>query len=414
MQRGGGMKAGSPRAHGELSSRQLEAAELGFKQLLRRKRFSAGFRERHTADLLAQARLEYARHVAAGEEIENPVGWIINCAWRRTQNVLKHESHAPRRVSGEAGPEFAVETRTPEEEVLAADRRRQLQAAIEELSREELRLIALTYFEGMSVREASEALGWDKCKGDRRHHAALKRLKQQLGVENIDALGIEIGIAAWAAAAAGSGAGPIGSAADALPRIATELLARAQELARRALTGGAAEPGIGSTAGIAARTAGVCGAAAVACLASGVIGPGLGGVGVGGHRPARGPAAQHRHAPQASRGAASAAVEAPPAPQSTASTDTHESKKRSVKHTKPAAAKASRRQTVSASASSSSAASGQQVEEEFTPFASESPSTESSQQGSGASTPSSSSGSGGGGSASAAASGQQVEAEFGL
>jgi len=50
------------------------------------------------------------------------------------------------------------------------------------------------------------------------------------------------------------------------------------ELARRYLTLGGGEPTSGVVAGGVARTAGVCGAAAVACLASGVIGPGIGGV----------------------------------------------------------------------------------------------------------------------------------------
>lgn len=406
------MKSRSAAASGKLGARQLEAAEVGFGLLLRRKRFSREFRDRHAADLLAQARLEYARHVAAGERIDNPAGWIIHCAWRRTQNALEQESNAPRHVPiGGGGPALPVETTTPEEEVLEADRRRRVQEAVAELSGEQRQVIALTYFEGMSVREASRALGWDKCKGDRRHHAALERLKGLLGASDADALQIEIGIAAWAAA--GSRTGPLRFATETAPRVAAELAARAQELARRVLIGGGADPGVGGAAGLTARAAGVCGAAAVACLASGVVGPGLGGVGLLGHKPVRGAALERRAYPRAPSAASEAPAEAPPSP--SAASAPPPASKRSARGRKGAAHKASRRRAASATASPS-AASGRQVEEEFTPFAGES-------SGSAESVPTASE-TGGGGSGGESpgassppaprASGAQVESEFGL
>jgi RNA polymerase sigma factor (sigma-70 family) len=406
------MKAHPPAARAELSRGQLEAAERGFKQLLRRKRFSREFIDRNAADLLAQARLEYSRHLAAGKRIDNAAGWIIHCAWRRTQNALEQEANAPRYVPIAARPGLAAKTTTPEEEALEADRHRQLQAAVEELSPEQLKLIALTYFGGMSVREASRALGWDKCKGDRRHHAALKRLKQLLGVEDLDALGVEIGLAAFAVAGAGGRTGPAGFATHTVSRAAAELLARGQELARRLLAGGAAEPGMGNAAGLAARGAGACAAAAVACLASGVIGPGIGGLDVVGHQPAPKHAVAHRDTAAAQGGGAEAAAQAPPSWQGAASAQSPEPKP-SAKRRKPVAQKASRRRSASSPASTS-AASGRQVEEEFTPFAGEPASGESSGQGTAAPTESSSGESGGGGSTPRRASGAQVESEFGL
>ncbi len=73
----------------ELSKAELDGARLGFSRLLRRKRFSPQFIANHRDDLLATAQLEYTRRITEGIEVENPAGWIINCAWRRTQNLLE-------------------------------------------------------------------------------------------------------------------------------------------------------------------------------------------------------------------------------------------------------------------------------------------------------------------------------------
>ncbi len=293
--------SGSP---GRLSHEDLRAAELGFRQLLRRKRFPAAFLSRHAADLLAQARLEYVRHFAGGDEIDNAPGWIIHCAWRRTQNLLERESRASRAISAKNGGDLGVELTTPEDEVLEADRHRKVQEAIGKLTLEERRVIALTYFEGLSVREASRTLGWDKSKGDRRHNSALAHLYEHLGVKDADSLQIEAGAAAWASLAAGKRIGlhlpaAVHAALDTAGRGAVEFFGRAQELARRVLPGGAADGGIGAAAGaraaemggggiLAACTVGVCGAAAVTCFATGVLGPGLG----GGHSKPEEPAAE--------------------------------------------------------------------------------------------------------------------------
>ncbi len=300
----------------KLSSEELRAAELGFKQLLRRKRFPAEFLRRHVADLLAQARLEYVRHAARGEEIENPPGWIIHCAWRRTQNLLERESRAPGRVSIDESWDFAKELTTPEDEVVEAERHRKVREAIGKLPLEERRVIALTYFEGMSVREASQALKWDNCKGDRRHNSALARLYELLGVEDMDSLQFEIGAAAWTSLATGKRLGlhlppALHAALDTASRGALDLLGRGGELARRVLPGGGANGGLRAAAGAGARsaevggggilaacTAGVCGAAAVTCLATGVLGPGLGGIDGAGHSQSAKPAAE-RSAPRA-------------------------------------------------------------------------------------------------------------------
>lgn len=269
----------------ELSTEELEAARLGFRQMLRRKRFSAHFIEAHGEELLARARFEYSRAVRRGDQIRKPAGWIIHCAWRRTQNQLESESHEPALVSTEKAPDVVDSaSATPEQVVIDADRARAIEVAMEQLSGDQRTLIELSYFEGLSVREAGRALGWHSSKAQRTHESALRKLREALGVTDIDELAIEIGLAAWVSLSASKQVlpalpGGIEAAADAGQRSAQSAWSRAQELARRVLLGGG-EPSGAMAAGGAARTAGVCGAAAVACLAGGVVGPGVGGVGL--------------------------------------------------------------------------------------------------------------------------------------
>jgi RNA polymerase sigma factor (sigma-70 family) len=398
----------------ELSREELEAAQRGFERLLRRKRFSRAFLDRHAADLLAKARLEYSQHVAAGGEVRNPAGWIIHCAWRRTQNLLEQEGRAPQVLSIDNGVAFANSSATPEEEVLTSDRYRQLRAALEQLPHEERKVIALTYFEGMSVREVGRTLKWDKCKADRRHRAALERLQELLGVSDIDALQIEIGIVAWASIGAGIGTRSrlptsIGAAFDSI----AAATGRGQELVRRLLTGGAAEPGVAPAISGAARTAGVCGAAAVACFATGVVGPGVGAVDVFAGQPHRKPAAE-RPASTAPVEETSAATEiAQPAASvasgSSSTTESHRAKQGSSN------TKTARRQKTNTTASTATAT-PRQVEEEFTPFTSGGGSSSSGSGASGSSTSSGSTGSSAGSSSPPPppATSKQVESEFGL
>jgi RNA polymerase sigma factor (sigma-70 family) len=293
----------------QLSQSELDAARLGFTQTLLRKRFSPQFVANHRDDLLSTARLEYTRRIAEGVEIENPAGWIIHCAWRRTQNLLEAQKRGPRTVSIEKltglGDESAP---TPEQTAQDEDRVRKVREAVAELSEEQRRLIALTYFEEMAVREAARYLDWHPSKAQRCHEAALRRLHEVLGVQSSDELVGEIGLAAWLSLASSGSAvhlpAGIEAALEQAGHGAAGIWARTQELARRFLLGGGGEPASAAAVGGAARAAGVCASAvAVACFASGVIGPGIGGVGLlgaGQHRPAGG------HSSQPSRGSATA------------------------------------------------------------------------------------------------------------
>lgn len=273
-------RSGSPT---EMKGSELEEARLGFIQYLRRKHFSPQFITQHGDDLFATASLEYSRKLAEGVEVENPAGFLITCAWQRTKSLLEAQGRTPRLVSTErAGILVDESDGSPEDTVLEEDRFRKVQEAVDQLSEPERRLLELAYFEGLAVREAARHLHWHPSKAQRCHEAARRRLHELLGVDSLDELELDIGLAAFLSLIGGSSRvhWPAGleGAVDAIGRAGSYAWARAGDLARRLPFGGGAEPStaaLGSTAG---RAAGVCASAALACLASGVVGPGVGGV----------------------------------------------------------------------------------------------------------------------------------------
>ena len=272
------------KANSELKQSELEEARLGFIQFLRRKRFSPQFIASHGDDLFATAALEYSRKVAEGEEIDSPAGWLITCAWRRTKSLLEAQGRSPQIVSTDKAEAIEDEMgRSPEDVTLDEDRLRKVQEAVDQLTVEERRLLELAYFEGMAVREAARELHWHPSKAQRCHEAARKHLHQLLGVDSLDELEIIVGLAAYISLAE-KGSAPhlpagVEAVAETVGRGIGHGWARAQDLARRFPFGGSAEPSAtAALGGSAGRAAGVCATAALACLASGVVGPGVGGV----------------------------------------------------------------------------------------------------------------------------------------
>lgn len=195
-------------SNGELSKDELDAARLGFKQLLRCKRFSPRFIENHGEDLFGTATVEYSRKLAEGEQIENPAGWLVTCAWQRTKSKLEAEQCGPRQVSTEAtGPLADEPGQDPEDVLLDEDRFRKVREAVKELSANQRRVLVLSYFEGLTVREAGRQLRWHSSKAQRAHEGAKRRLHDLLGVKSADELEVEIGLAAYLSVAAGRSTG---------------------------------------------------------------------------------------------------------------------------------------------------------------------------------------------------------------
>ncbi len=189
-----------------MASDELEQARLGFNQYLRRKGFSPQFIDRNGDELFATAALEYSRKLAEGEEIESPAAWLVSCASQRTIDQLRVEARRPAAVSAEKCP-VVDEAEGPEDVLLDKDRFRKVHDAVKELPIRQRRLLALSYFEGLTVREAARQLHWHSSKAQRAHEGAKRKLHDLLGVSSADDLAVEIGLAAYLSLAAGGASG---------------------------------------------------------------------------------------------------------------------------------------------------------------------------------------------------------------
>lgn len=269
----------------ELTKEQMESARRAFIGLLHRRAYSPQFILDNGEELLALAHTEYVRALDKGVEIEEPVAWTVNCAWRRTQNLLTAESRRPPAVSSEELLELADDKEPGPEEILEeAERARKIREAVARLNEAQRQVVALTYFEGMSVREAARRLGWHPSKAQYAHKTAIKSLFENLGVSSSDALEIEIGLAAFLTFGAHAGAVSMPAGVEAvLDRAAhgaTGVWGRLQDAARRLGPGGGDAAGAITSSG-AGRAAGAC-AAGVAALCLGAASGVIGGTGLGG------------------------------------------------------------------------------------------------------------------------------------
>ena len=301
-------------AHG-LTTAQLREAERGFTLMLRAKRLSPQWIEENVGDLLAKAHEEYAEKLAKGQPADNPVGWLINCAWRRNQNLLETLRRKPRPSSLETVFHLADETTpTPEKQALDHDRQERLRKALDVLPKKERKLLALVYFEDHSIREAGRKLGWEKSSADRHHAAAMERLRAVVGDRSLLSPAT-LGLAAFIVAKV-EGHRLLSAGADALLTPVREAMAigtegatigvhRIGDLTRRLYP--FSDAGSAAASGGVGRTLGFCGAGLAALVCglgvSAVVGPAL-----GDDDPA------HSHRPAHSR-----LVETPIVPTSTAS-----------------------------------------------------------------------------------------------
>lgn len=234
------------------------------------KKFSAVWIAENAKDLLAQANIEYAEWLEDNPPARNPVGWLLTCAYRRALNLLDTQSRKPRPAPLESVFHLADEsTPTPEQQALDRDRQGRLQEALRFLPEKECKLLALVYFEDLSIREAGRKLGWQKSAADRHHSAALEKLKALVGDRTLLSPAT-LGLAAWTVAK-GEGSRPWAAPLEAGLELAREGFAvgveaisisahRAGEAARRLAP--FSEPGNAAAAGGAGRVAGQCGVAA--------------------------------------------------------------------------------------------------------------------------------------------------------
>ncbi len=272
-----------PNGNAELSKAEMERVRKGFSGLLAKLRYHPSFIANNLDELLSIAHAEYVRYVEKGVEIEDPVAWTMNCAWRRTQNFLRTTKRRPQEVSSEKLAELVDETTpTPAQIAEDTDRARKVRGAVGRLDKEQRQLVALMYFEDMALADAARHLGWHESKARRCHEAARKRLFKFLAVKSSDELAVEVGFFAWLSFV-GHGSlhlpGGFEAVLDKAGHEASGLWARAHELARRFSGSGGSDTASAVATSGAGRTAGVCATVAVACVAgaSGVVGPGVGG-----------------------------------------------------------------------------------------------------------------------------------------
>ena len=278
----------------QLTRAQMETARKAFRGKLVRLRFSPQFIVNNSDELLAIAHSEFARAVERGIEIEDPVAWTIHCAWRRTQNLLQAESERPRTVSVEKVGELVDDdVETAENLALEEDRRKKIREAVARLDEEQRKVIALTFFEDMSVREAARHLRCTASAVQHKRERALANLRRFLPVQGSEELGVDVGMVCWLSLAGEQAAFhlPAGFEAvlDRAGHGASGIWGRAQDLARRLGFGGGADTAGALASSGAGRAAGVCATGlAVVCLAgagTGVVGPGIGTfTGGGGHQ----------------------------------------------------------------------------------------------------------------------------------
>lgn len=274
----------------ELTGAQMERARSVFIGWLWQGNLSADFIHNHADDLLGEAHGELVKAVKRGEKIEDPVGWTVFCAWRRLNRRLERgpEVHE---FASEKLPELAdPDAKTPEGEVEDCDRLRKIQEAVRQLRRDQQRIIALTYFEGETLREAAETLGWGYGTAHRRYKSAVEKLEKHfraMGIESSDDLWVEIGVVATLAAtgshppfhvhvmelAADRAKHLAGGAWEKSSHLATGAWARVQDLARRLGGSGDAAGALASNGG--SHTVGACATEMLACVfvASAIVAP---------------------------------------------------------------------------------------------------------------------------------------------
>lgn len=269
---------------------ELREAERGFTLMLRKK-FSAVWIAENARDVLGQANMEYAEWLEDNPPARNPVGWLLNCAYRRAQNLLDSQTRKPSEASLEAVFHLADEaTPSPEQQALDRDRHRRLREMLNFLPEKECALLALVYFEDHSIREAGRKVGWQKSAADRHHDRAMEKLRALVGDDRSLLSPATLGLAAWSVTK-GEGQRPFAAAVDAalvpareafaiVTEIVTVRTQRFAELWRRLSpftdpTSAAATSGSG-------RALGACGVAlaTVVCgvAASGVVPPVVGGI----------------------------------------------------------------------------------------------------------------------------------------
>jgi DNA-directed RNA polymerase specialized sigma24 family protein len=267
------------KADKRITDAQLREAERRLIGFLHSKHFPREWIESHVPEVMAWARSDFATRLAAGRE-DDTVNLLVIIGYRRALKILRGDHSGPPTTSLETLFHVADEsTPSPEEEAIEHDRQERVVKAMSRLPERERKLLALVYYEGMSIRQAGLHVGWKKSVADRHHQAALGRLEALL---DRSLLAPEIAIPAYVVAYNDSVSRDLVMWVEGVAETIREtaMLASGRIAPPLAESGNAA-----AMSGAGRGAASVCGAAVLACLAgaaTGVVGPGVGALTPGG------------------------------------------------------------------------------------------------------------------------------------
>ncbi|MCB1280050.1 MAG: sigma-70 family RNA polymerase sigma factor [Salinibacterium sp.] len=337
---------------------QLQSIEIGVRGKLRSARIPESFIDQQAEDLVQQAVAEYASASERGIKITNASGWIVNTAYRRAIDQLRHEQHETEGTTEDIAIEATDDTAPlPDEEALDHIEVEQLHRAIARLSTTQKQALSLYYFENRTTRDGAKALGWSEPTFRRRRDAAIHNLRKRLGVTVPE---FDIGLAAWLSLTTTDGRftsvfSNLTGATESVRSGAIAAIERSREFATRLLSSGGGETAIGIGSPASKAAAGICATAIAACTATGVIGPGVAGVDLIKHANPK-PSVEKRmepSEPESSRPQAASTASTPSQESSRASTSGETNRGRSNKSsTSETSSKQERTRQVRQSASS--------------------------------------------------------------
>lgn len=265
--------------------REIERSVYG---KLRAHRLSDAFIARHGEDAIQRAVVEYLGAIERGVEIDNRDAFVVEVAFRRAIDELRHETRRSDSTAVEAILESGRVSSPPSEELaveeLAAE---EVRRAVRGLSAEERQALSLHYFEELSNRSAAERLYCSERTFRRLLKKALCHLGHRLGApvpERDSELAIEVGLAAWVSlhgATVVFAHGPFDPAVafgESVREAARWGVDRVRDFSGRWLASGAGERAAEIASGPVGKAGGACTGALALCLLGGVVGPGAGGL----------------------------------------------------------------------------------------------------------------------------------------
>lgn len=146
---------------------------------------SRAVRQRLKAERIA-AEMQEQRVIALHQDMQREASLAADAAWivRSTEEITIVHLLADNGTGSQAD-QIADRQASPDEEVSQAELCGRLRELLERLPDSDRELLRLTYFEGLSITEASEKMGRSKSWGSRTHARILERLARDMCVHSM-------------------------------------------------------------------------------------------------------------------------------------------------------------------------------------------------------------------------------------